>query len=140
MPVALPEDLTLSQSISAGAKRPVTMADAIGMTTLGDADYRASRPVDEVAQFSPDGRKFLIPLRRGDLETNTVEYSLCLWRSDDAVDFQGPEKLLTMSSSTNQPPIEQINWQADNQTFLFLGQRPGEQRRACDGGTQQNSE
>lgn len=113
----------------ADAKRPVTVADAIGMTTVGDASYDTGLPLfDGPAQFSPDGKRFLVLLKRGDLETNTNDYSIWLWTADSSGDFEGPEKLLTMSS-TNHAAIEQINWDADNQTFLFLGQRPGEQQQ-----------
>lgn len=127
---AAAQQATQSESTTAAeAKRPVTVGDAIGMTTMGDPFYDTGLPLfDGPAQFSPNGKRFLVLLKRGDLETNTNEYSIWMWSADSSGDFQGPERLLMMSS-TNHAAIEQIHWEADNQTFLFLGQRLGELRQ-----------
>src|SRR6266481_7442541 len=51
------------------AKRPVTIADVIRMTKLGDWRYWwGNSSLGRVAQYSLDGTKFVIVLRKGDIE------------------------------------------------------------------------
>ena len=65
---------------NARVQRPVTVADFIQMTRLGDSNYNDGAPSKGlVAKFSPDGRWFVVLLRKGRLETNTNEYSLMLF-------------------------------------------------------------
>ena len=96
----------------------VTVADAIGMTKVGG--YAGA------ARFSPDGKKFVIVLKRGNIERNTNDYSLLLWRTDDAFAHPVSQLLLTVSSSSNRPAIEAVSWLADGNRILFLGENPGE--------------
>jgi hypothetical protein len=108
-------------------KRPVTVADSIQMTRLGDAKYTdglASNGI--VGKFSPDGRHFVIVLKKGNLEENTNEYSLVLFNSASAFQSPTPRVLFSLASSSNRPAIKNVNWLDDNDTILFLGERPGE--------------
>jgi hypothetical protein len=104
--------------LGAEARRPVTMADAIRMTKVHDIFGR-------VAQFSPDGRKFVVVLKKGNLEQNTNEYSLLLWSTDQVFHLSPPELLLSMSSSSNREAIQDVTWMKDNITLAFLGEHPG---------------
>jgi Tol biopolymer transport system component len=104
-------------------RRPVTVADMIRMTEPGNIGLGDDAPF---AQFSPDGKKFVVILRNGNLEKNTNEYSLLLWRTDELPSAPAPERLLTMSSSSNRRGIQQLTWLPDNETIVFLGERPGE--------------
>jgi len=107
-------------------KRAVSVADTIRMFKLADSDYFAGgEPRHGVAQFSPDKRKFVIVLRRGNLERNTNEYSLLLWDCDELGHSVSPRLMLQMSSSSNRTAIEEIQWLADSETVVFLGERPG---------------
>lgn len=99
-------------------KRAVTVADAICMTNLVDP----SAP----AVFSPDGRKFVVLLKKGNLKRNTNDYWLLLWRTNRVVTDAKPEVLTTMSSSSNRPAIKDVRWLKDNKTIVFLGEHPGE--------------
>src|SRR6266853_152797 len=109
------------------AKRPVTVTDGIAMTRLADAAYFAGTPSKgRVAYFSPDGRRFVVLLRKGNLKNNANEYSLLLFETSAALRSPTPEVLLTLSSSSNQDAIGNIRWQLDNETITFLGERPGE--------------
>ena len=103
------------------SKRPVTMADAIKMTRFADPNLDG-----RVAQYSPDGTKFVVVLRKGDLNSNTNEYSILLWRTNELFRSPKPEVLVRMSSSSNRPAIGSITWRDDNETILFLGENPGE--------------
>jgi hypothetical protein len=112
---------------SATVKRPVTVTDFIQMTRLGDPQYNdGASSKGRVAKFSPDGKRLVIVLRKGNLETNTNEYSLILFETDKVLLSPNPRVLLSMSSSSNRPAIQNVVWLDDNDTILFLGEHPGE--------------
>jgi dipeptidyl aminopeptidase/acylaminoacyl peptidase len=109
------------------SKRPVTTADAIRMTKFADPEYSSgasSRGL--VAQFSPDGKKFVVVLRKGDPENNTNVYSMLLWRTQEVFSSPNMDVLLTMSSSSNRAAIHDVKWLQDNETVAFLGENPEE--------------
>ncbi len=107
------------------AQRPIAIADAIGMTRLEIQDYRAPNP-GQVAHFSPDGKRFVLALKKGNLTQNTNDFSLLLYESADASHAPKPDVLLKMSSSSDRDAISQIRWLADSNTLVFLGENPGE--------------
>jgi len=116
-----------TRSESATAKRPVTVADIIQMTRLGDPLYTDGAPSKGlVAKFSPDGKRLVVVLRKGNLENNTNEYSLILFETEDIFRSPSPRVLLTMASSSNRPAIQNLVWREDNDTILFLGEHPSE--------------
>src|ERR1700730_3488333 len=83
-------------------KRSVTVADSIQMTRLGDSSYADGTPAKElVAKFSPDGSKFVTILKKGNLEANTNEYSLVLFRTAQAFQSPAPQVLVSLASSSN---------------------------------------
>jgi hypothetical protein len=111
----------------AAVKRPVRVSDSIQMTRLGDPRYdRGASSKGIVAEFSPDGKRFVVVLRKGNLETNTNEYSLTLFETDDVFHSPKSRELLSMSSSSNRPAIQNVVWMDDDDTILFLGEHPGE--------------
>jgi dipeptidyl aminopeptidase/acylaminoacyl peptidase len=115
------------EMVSHPTKRRVTVRDAIEMTRWADRRYfLGGSPDDRVGLFSPDGKRFLVVLEKGDLERNIRKSSVLLFRTDEAFDSPVPEVLLTMAASSNRDPIAQVKWLEDNQTFLFLGEHPGE--------------
>src|SRR5437762_10034775 len=64
----------------------ITVRDAIELTRLADPDYfHNSGSKGRVPLFSPDGKLFLILLRKGNLEKNTNEFSLLLYRTAEAL-------------------------------------------------------
>lgn len=79
-----------------------------------------------MALFAPDRQKFVILLKRGNLERNTIDYSLLLYRTQDALRAPRPDTLLIMSSSSNRAAIDNPKWLDDNRTIVFLGEHPGE--------------
>jgi dipeptidyl aminopeptidase/acylaminoacyl peptidase len=112
------------------AERVVSIADCIRMTKLGDPDYwLGGSSQGRVAQFSPDGKMFVVVLRKGNLEENANEYSLVLWRTSQISHSSPPVVILTMSSSSNLEAIEGVRWLEDNETLAFLGEHPNEQRQ-----------
>jgi hypothetical protein len=109
-------------------KRPVTVADSIQMTRLGDPSYTGGAPSKGlVAKFSPDGKQFVVVLKKGNLEANTNEYSLVLFQTAEVFRSPKPRSLVSLASSSNRPAIDNVRWLDDNDTILFLGERPGEE-------------
>ncbi len=114
--------------VSSGTRggRAVTVEDAIEMSKVSN---EAGHPETEIAHFSPDGKNFVIVVRRGNLQRNTNDYSLLLWRSNQI--FRAPRVavLLRMISSSNRPAIREVTWLADNETLAFLGEHAGESQQ-----------
>ncbi len=111
-------------------KRPLRVEDCIRMTKLGDPEYwMGGSSSGRVAQFSQDGSRFVVLLRKGNLERNTNEYSLLLWQTEEVSRSPAPLVLVTMSSSSNREAIRDITWLDDNETVAFLGEQPGELRQ-----------
>ena len=132
----VPEGGTNAQEKPAGGanfaahpKRPVRVADAISMAIPGDPEYYAGGTIkNRLAKFSQNGKRFVIVLRKGNSENNTNEFSLLLWNTDEVFRHDRPVKLLSMSTSSNRPAIEDVTWLGDNETLVFLGEHPGELR------------
>jgi dipeptidyl aminopeptidase/acylaminoacyl peptidase len=104
------------------------VTNAIAMTRLADNLYFNGEPAaGRVASFSPDGKRFVVVLRRGHLEKNTNEFSLYVFDTADARGERRPEPALTMSSSSNRDAIHDLEWLDDNQTVAFVGERQNEQ-------------
>jgi dipeptidyl aminopeptidase/acylaminoacyl peptidase len=114
-------------------KRAITVLDTIRMTRLADPYYTAGQPTSgNVAQFSPDGKQFVVILKKGNVERNTIDYSVLRWRISQSLRFTtppAPEVVLTLSSSSNRPAIQGITWLGDNETIAFLGERLGQSQQ-----------
>jgi dipeptidyl aminopeptidase/acylaminoacyl peptidase len=109
-----------------GEGTAVAVADAIRMSKVSS---EAGHPETEIAHFSPNGKNFVIVVRKGNLRRNTNDYSLLLWRSDQVFHSPAPTVLLRMSSSSNRPAIQGVTWLADDETLAFLGEHPGESQQ-----------
>lgn len=109
---------------STASPRPaITVTDMIAMTEPGTLGFGYDFPV---AQFSPDGTKVAVVLRRGNAQQNTNEYSILLWITRDLSTSETPQVIVTLASSSNRPGIQYVKWLSDNRTIVFLGERPGE--------------
>ena len=103
-------------------KRSVTVADTIRMTRVaGRSGYPSFRPKSGFAVFSPDGKHFAIVVARGNIEKNTNDYSLLIFRTADVSDGGVPRTLVSLSSSSNREGIVDLKWSKDNDTIFFLG-------------------
>jgi hypothetical protein len=104
-------------------KQGVTVADAIRMTRWADHEYfLGGRPDGRVAVFSSDGKRLVIVVKKGNLETNTNLYSVLLFRTSDAFESPKPRVLFSMSSSSNRDAIQSLRWLDDGKTVVFLGE------------------
>ncbi|MFZ0737547.1 MAG: hypothetical protein WAM96_10700 [Candidatus Acidiferrales bacterium] len=110
-------------------KRPVTVADAIRMTQFGDRGYtNGISAKHNVANFSPNGERYVIVVKKGNLEKNTTDYSLIDFGSDVAFQSAAPDVLASLSSSSNRPAIGDVMW-LDDHHVTFLGEHPGEKQQ-----------
>ena len=112
---------------SQAEKHRVTVADMIEMTQWADRDYfLGGESRGRIGPFSPDRKQFIVVVKKGNIERNTVDYSLLLFRTNSVIQSPKPQVLLKMSSSSNRDAITHIKWLKDSETVVFLGERPGE--------------
>ncbi len=105
----------------------MTTADVIEMTQLADRPSEASDVSDPI-KFSPDGSQFVILVKRGNLDQNTNDFSLLLFRTGGTLHSAPPETLAKFSSDSSRPGIQRLAW-LDNETLSFLGEHPGERQQ-----------
>jgi dipeptidyl aminopeptidase/acylaminoacyl peptidase len=107
--------------------RPVVVADSIGMTSIADpaSEFLGSPP----ATFSPDGKRFVVVLRHGDIKNNSVKYAMYLFETAEVFQVPHPKKIVELSSLSNNPGIRNVHWLSDSKTLLFLGERPGQHQQ-----------
>ena len=121
--LVFPAHKLTSQSASTGiGRRPVTVADMVSMVRIAgpypDSQYS---PGADFAVFSPNGQYFVFVISSGNLQKNTTDYTLLLFRTVD-LPHAIPRKLLTFSSSSNPAGISEVLWATwDSNTILFLG-------------------
>jgi WD40 repeat protein len=94
-------------------KRPISVSDVIEMTRLSRG------PI-----FSPDGRRFLLVLKKGNIVENTNEFSLLLYQSTRALASPKATVLVSMASSSNRDGISHVRWLSDSERIVFLGENP----------------
>jgi dipeptidyl aminopeptidase/acylaminoacyl peptidase len=102
-------------------KPRVSVADCIGMTALADPGYFEGLPsIGRTATFSPDGKQFIVVLRKGDLKRSVNVYSLLLFGTGHPATPQNHVEL-ELTSSSNRDAISQVRWLSDNKTIAFIG-------------------
>jgi len=121
----LPPLVVRGQNSSPVAKRPITVADGIGMTRMAHDNFNQNAS-GKSAYFSPDGKRFVVMLTKGNLGQDTNDYSLLLYKTADALHTPKADLLLKLSSSSVRDAISQVRWLADNDTLVFLGENPCE--------------
>jgi dipeptidyl aminopeptidase/acylaminoacyl peptidase len=109
------------QSASAEAKRDITVEDTITMTRWGDVPYFwGNNPDANIATYSPDGKHFVIVLRKANIKTNKNEYSIYLYTTSTIFKSAKPVLLLTRGSETNYAAIRGVKWLDDSRTLAFI--------------------
>ena len=102
----------------------VTVADCVQMVQLGDPTTAFS---PTIAHFSPDGTRFVVLARKGDLARNAVSYSLYLWNTTHLHRIH-PKPLLTFISKSNRPAIQDVRW-INESTIAFLAEQAQNQQQ-----------
>jgi dipeptidyl aminopeptidase/acylaminoacyl peptidase len=109
---------------SSTGQRDITVKDAIEMTRWADGDYfLGADPDSNIANFSPDGKHFVIVLRKAELNRNANVYSVYLFTTSRVFDAQIPRVLIRMSSTSNDPAIHGVKWLRDGRSLAFIGIR-----------------
>ena len=112
------------------SKRRVTVTDSIEMNRIAGSSSSHNRYTgassSDFAVFSPDGKQFVIVVKRGNIKKNTNDYSMLLFQTGQIFDAPVPKIITSFSSSSNREGINNPQWLADNDTVLFLGEHPGE--------------
>ena len=106
---------------TSATKRAVAVQDMISMLTVAgpypDSSYS---PSSDFAVFSPSGDYFAFAVSRGNLDNNTTESNLWLFRTAD-LPHATPRTLVTFCSSSNRAAISDIRWNRDGTEIYFLG-------------------
>jgi hypothetical protein len=125
---ALVRQPAVQAQATGGTKRPFTVSDSIRMTQFAEDSVQAGIDLASYGSlaFSPDRTKFVVVVKKGNIEKNTNQYSLLLFRMSELVPARPPIPLAVLSSSSNRPAISQVRWLADSNTILFLGENPQE--------------
>src|SRR5260370_1382626 len=90
-------------------RRAVTVTDAIEMSRLGNPAYFNNSPFFNVANFSPDGKQFIVILAKGDLTDNTNQYSLLLFKTSRVFSSPKPELLLPRPLPPTRGPLKYLS-------------------------------
>jgi len=119
----------LEGNVEAAEKRPFTVTDMIEMTEIFDpSPLSRSGQVPHFA-FSPDGESFAVVLRRGIIATNSIDYSLHVFETEDVASFVNtpgeaklPESKVVSkwTTSGSRPGIEQVRWRGRDEVS-FIG-------------------
>ena len=122
-------EFIFSQAAPAKLTRPVTTTDAITMTELSAPLFLSgTADTSKAVEFSPDGSRFVTIVKKGNLDADTNDYSLLLFRTSKSFPFPSPEVLVSLSSTSSRPGIQKVAWVGNN-AIVFLGERPGEQQQ-----------
>src|SRR5580704_9766857 len=84
---------TRAQVAAHDSRRRVTEEDAIRMTRIAGHEAinsYAGTLTEDFAYFSPDRNQFVIILKKGNLEENTNDYSLLLYKTSEVFDSTKP--------------------------------------------------
>jgi hypothetical protein len=118
------------KSSPGGTRRRPTVADSIQMTRIAGSGlsrlYYTGASSSDFATFSPDRKRFVVVVKRGVLKENTNRYSMLLFPTNRAFDAPPPKVVISFESSSEREGIKNVSWLRDNDTVLFLGERPGE--------------
>lgn len=124
--------MLLSAPLAAAPKRVPAVADSIQLTVLADPDVNSARSLAGGFKQSPDGRRFFVVTRQGNLETGQNDYVLHLYdaqsvrRSMTQSELPRATALAHFSSSSNRPAIARARWLSDSRTIALVAENPGE--------------
>lgn len=96
-------------------RKPITVVDVIQTTRFVEG------PV-----FSPDGSRFAVLVKQGDVEKDSNHFTLLLYRTKDA--FVAPRGivLVKMSCLSNRDGISHVRWLGSGETLVFVGENGNE--------------
>src|SRR5689334_20384037 len=99
--------------LNAQSLPPVTVADTIAMTEL----VSQGAGLHDFMHLSPDGERFAVVVKRGDVQSNERVFSLMVFRATAVFEEPG-ETVAVMRSSSNDDAISDVRW-LNNGTLTF---------------------
>jgi len=111
--------------------RTVTVTDSIEMTRIIDPDVAFAQFHQVNFKFSPDGRRFAVVVRRGNLQTGLNEYSLVVFNVSSVADFvrgradaaPAPHELARFDTASRRHGIQEMRWLPGTNKIAFIGRR-----------------
>src|SRR6185437_2328935 len=99
----------------------LTVQDAIQTTLLADSEYfHGEDSTGRVAIFSPDGKQFVLVLRKANVANDVNEYTLLRYYTVNVWRIPKPDLLVTMRSRDREA-IHHVRWLSDSRTLIFIG-------------------
>src|ERR1700730_1456118 len=87
------------------SKRRATVADSIEMNRIAGSSSSHNRYTgassSDFAVFSPNGKQFVIVMKRGNIAKNTNDYSMLLFQTDRVFEAPVPKTVASFASSSN---------------------------------------
>ena len=130
-------NLSVKLSFAADPAVGLTVTDSITMTRIVDSSPTRSSATSVGFKFSPDRRYFVIVTSKGDLESDTVQYQLLLFKVQEVLSFlnrdnqdrlPAPQVLATFESTPINTGIRRpggisgVRWLSDSRTLVFVAE------------------
>jgi dipeptidyl aminopeptidase/acylaminoacyl peptidase len=127
---------SVSLPCNSSEKQPITVADMIGFTVVGDPGEGYEAGNDHIgyditqwanhhhSEFSPDGSRAAVIVRHGNISSNQTEASILVFSAAELFSSHVPQVVASFASTSNRPPIQTVRWLADNRSLVFIGERP----------------
>ncbi len=112
-----------AQARTTAVAAPVTVADIVGLTTIGS--HVRGYGDDDYDVVSLDGAHVAVVVKRGNVGRNTIDYALLVFRTADLMRKPVPDTVAQFATNSNRPGIVHVKWLSDNRTLVFLGECPG---------------
>ena len=127
--------VALAVSAVCTAREPFTVRDSIEMTRLAEPNLQAYGYLALEFNVSPGGEYLTAITKKGNIDNETVDYSLWLFPLHEVEAFvigdgrsAWPGRVIArFSSSTNRPAIQKVRWLADGPTLMFVAENPSGQ-------------
>jgi hypothetical protein len=111
------------------SKRRATVADSIEMTRIAGSSSSHNRYTgassSDFAVFSPNGKQFVVVVKRGNIAKNTNDYSMLLFQTGRIFEAPVPKTAASFSSSSNREGINNPQWLADKRYRPISGRTSG---------------
>ncbi|MDB5581683.1 MAG: hypothetical protein JWR80_6859 [Bradyrhizobium sp.] len=118
----------VGQALSAQGTNPglreragISVEDVVRQATAGDPGRISANGPGKVDIRSPNGERYALVIRRGNLASKTNDADLLVGDVRDLMVGGKPRLVAHFSSASNQQPIALVRWLSDNRTIIFAG-------------------
>jgi dipeptidyl aminopeptidase/acylaminoacyl peptidase len=103
----------------------LSVDDVVKMTRFGRSISRADSAPNQLASFSPDGKKLALVLCKPDMMRDVNMFSIVLFNASEAFRSTEGITILQIRSSSDRSAIKNLKWLGDNETVIFIGEYDG---------------